>query len=100
MTWREYVYSVLAAEVSASTRYFGEVREWSSAVPSNPLLQALVKSRGQLPSAQSRAVAYLLNGTLNYSTDIDGLLREIRPAMSRNDRIVAVIYNPYLSWAY
>lgn len=101
VSWRTYVYSLLAAEISAATRYATSVREWPSAAPGNPLLRELVEARDRRPDeAAGGPTAYLLNGTLNYSTDIEGLLAEIRAAMTRGDRVVAVIYNPYLSWLY
>jgi hypothetical protein len=95
------VYSVLAAEISAATRYFSAIEEWRADAPSNPLLLELVRARGRSRNeVDFDRKAYLLNGTLNYSTDIDGLLREIRSTMSRDGRVFAVLYNPYLSWMY
>jgi hypothetical protein len=43
-----------------------------------------------------RAVAVLLNGNFNHSLDIQGLLDELKPALNRRSRVIAVIYNPYL----
>jgi hypothetical protein len=42
----------------------------------------------------------LLNGTFNYSHDIQGLLKRIKQKLSRNSRVVIVAYNPYLKWLY
>lgn len=47
-----------------------------------------------------RAVAVLLNGNFNHSLDIQGLLEELKPALNRRSRVVAVIYNPYLRGLY
>jgi len=49
---------------------------------------------------RERRTAVLLNGTLNHHHDIQGLLSELKPKLSRNDRVVVVAYNPYLSWLY
>lgn len=102
MSWRTYVYSVLASEVSATTRYFGDVEEWPSEAPSNPLLLQLVRERSRRASSQLKtgAKVYLLNGTLNYSTDIDGMFRARWSTMTRGCRVLAILYNPYFGWLY
>lgn len=101
MSWRNYVYSLLAAEISASTRYFSRIEERRAGEPGNPLLLDLVRGRGQnIGQACGRGVAFVLNGSLNYSTDVDGLLKRLRAEMSRDSRVLAVVYNPYLSSLY
>jgi hypothetical protein len=47
-----------------------------------------------------RAVAVLLNGNFNHSLDIQGLLDELKPALNRRSRVIAIIYNPYLRGLY
>jgi len=42
----------------------------------------------------------LLNGTFNHEYDIEGVLRDLWQNMARSSRIIAVMYNPYLRWAY
>jgi len=98
-SWRTYIYSVLAAEISSGARYFSKIEEWPSEAPSNPLLVDLVRAR-MLCRPGSGGVAYLLNGTLNYSTDIEHVLAQMRAVMSRECRAFAVLYNPYFSWLY
>src|SRR5262249_23158226 len=44
-----------------------------------------------------RRTAILLNGTFNHSFDIQELLLELKPRLSRTSRVVVVAYNPYLS---
>ena len=44
--------------------------------------------------------AILLNGTFNYHYDIQGLLLELKPKLSRGSRVIAVCYNPYLRLVY
>jgi hypothetical protein len=44
--------------------------------------------------------AVLLNGTFNHEYDIEGTLRALWKKMSRTSRVVTVMYNPYLRWAY
>lgn len=107
MSWRTYVYGLVAKEVAAIARHFGEVRDCSSPAPQNPLLFHLIEKASQTariaPSAEAaseRPRAIVLNGTLNYSDDIEALLRELGRDMSRHDRILAVGYNSYLEWLY
>jgi hypothetical protein len=44
--------------------------------------------------------AIILNGTFNYNHDIEGLLSDVKPRMARTSRLIAIVYNPYLSWLY
>ena len=46
------------------------------------------------------ALLVLLNGNLNHSSDVQGLLEGLRPSLSRRSRVAAVLYNPYLAWLY
>jgi Glycosyl transferase family 2 len=102
VNWRRYAYGLLAAEIAAATRYFDEVRDSSGGVPDNPVLFELIANvPSRAPHAASeRRVAHVLNGTFNYSHDIEELLRELGKSMSRHDRVVAVVYNSYLEWLY
>lgn len=47
----------------------------------------------------SRRIVFC-NGTFNTSTDIQRLLQDLLPRLSRGDRVVVVCYNPYLQWLY
>ncbi|MDP3981139.1 MAG: glycosyltransferase family 2 protein, partial [Chlamydiota bacterium] len=42
----------------------------------------------------------LINGNFNYHFDIQALLTEIKPKLSRSSRLVVVVYNFYLKWLY
>ncbi|HUI46966.1 MAG TPA: glycosyltransferase family 2 protein [Nitrospirota bacterium] len=53
-----------------------------------------------LSSEQTTRTAVLLNATINHHFDVEGLLRQIAPRLSRTSRILIVAYNPYLSWLY
>ncbi len=107
MTWRRYTYGLVAKEVGASARHFDYVRDCSPPAPPNPLLFELIAAEVEnRPSAAhtaegtARRTAFVLNGTLNYSNDIEALLREIGRSMSRHDRVFAVVYSSYLEWLY
>lgn len=42
----------------------------------------------------------VLDGTLNSSLDIQEILATLKPRLSRGDRLVAILYNPYYAWLY
>ncbi|HEY6872533.1 MAG TPA: glycosyltransferase family 2 protein [Geobacteraceae bacterium] len=42
----------------------------------------------------------LLNGTINHHLDVQGVLMQLKPSLSRTSRVILVAYNPYLSWLY
>jgi Glycosyl transferase family 2 len=104
--WKRYVYSVIAAEVSAMTRYYDRVVQPSrQRGDSGWLLERIdapEKSEGDFDARgeRDRRTAVLLNGTLNYELDIRGLLQRMKARLSRTSRIVAVMYNPYFALLY
>jgi hypothetical protein len=111
MSWKKYVYSIIGAEISSVTRYYDCVFHWVVGSIENPFLnQAVVCSKVNSISPQSPLpdlhnerdvrTAVVLNGVFNYNHDIEGLLAEIKPRLSRTSRLIAVLYNPYLSWLY
>jgi hypothetical protein len=51
-------------------------------------------------AASARNTLYVFNGTLNSTFDIQGLLRSMHERMRREDRVAAVIYNPYLWFVF
>lgn len=109
--WRNYIYEVLAAEVSSVVSYFDRVYYRPSPARTRDCLFAQLErrlsgSRVELavdPGAgiafgagEDARVALVLNGSLNYSTNIQSLLEEVKPRLDRASRVVAVLYNPYL----
>jgi len=62
--------------------------------------QAEVEAPIQQPAPGADVAVYVLNGTLNSHLDIQELLTKMRAALRRQDRVVAVLYNPYLRWLY
>lgn len=109
--WRVFINSLIAAEVSAVTRLFDRVVSLCRGPRDNsPLYEMLeaperkqVETTEELQAALSENSDYsavVLNGTFNHEYDIEGVLRGLWGNMSRTSRIVTVIYNPYLRWAY
>lgn len=109
--WSHYLYRVIAAEISAATRYFDRVFQLApKAHDSGFLLDTVVcKSKeriakiAELPDLsgeQEQRAAILLNGNFNYDFDIHALLEELKPRLARTSRVMVVAYNPYLRWLY
>jgi len=109
-SWRTFVNSLIAAEISVVTRYMDKVvnllRRDESTLLSDMITaptQEEVGSFDELSAAIERSPAYtaiVLNGTFNYDYDIEGMLRSLRERMQRSSRIVSVVYNPYLRGLY
>lgn len=109
--WHRYVNGLVASEISTITRYYDQLIHWKPR-PNDlgTLLQVVEcpkKSRvldlmsfPDVSNERTQRTAVLLNGTLNHHFDIQELLQEVKPKLSRSSRIIAVLYNPYLSWLY
>jgi len=109
--WRRYVYGFIAGEFSAFTRYYDRVIQWLPQPHDTGLLleriaapvKEVVRAPDALPDLKSehaRRTAVLLNGNLNYSFDILGLLGGLKGRLGRTSRVLLVLYNPYLGWLY
>lgn len=109
--WRRYAYTRLALEISSFTRYYDRLIQYARTVQDDGLLLDLIEcpakesidAGGTLPDLtgeRDRRSAVLLNGTLNYSTDIQGVLAAMKPRLSRTSRVIAVVYNSYFGWIY
>lgn len=109
--WKRYTYRLIAAEISAMTRYFDRVIHWR--IPEgdhNYLFQCLeapkkleVAGRETLPDLSSQPdvrSAIFLNGTFNHYLDVQELLARMKPRLARSSRVIVVMYNPYLFWLY
>ena len=111
--WRSYAYAIIAAEIQAITAYYdrvvycrerpadhGELERQLAAFARFPEFSAcdsISDLPGNPPGAAER-LAVILNGTFNYSYDVQRVLEEVRPKLSRGSRLVVVAYNPYLRW--
>jgi hypothetical protein len=108
--WKTYVYRVIAAEISAFTRYYDRVVQWRRVDGDTGFLldgidvpeRAAVDGDFDLDlrGEKTRRTAVLLSGTLNYEFDIQGLLQGLKAKLSRTSRVVAVMYNPYYAAIY
>jgi hypothetical protein len=112
MSWREYVYGHIAAEISRLTKYCEAVVQHEPLPHDNGLLLSLLECPSRTTSCAdasydagptadgSQRCVILLNGNLNYSHDIQALLASVKRGLGRTGRLVAVVYNPYLRWIY
>jgi hypothetical protein len=109
--WKRYVNSLLAEELSSLTRYYDRVIQWLPRKEDDGLLLSQVATGEKLTLGRDepfpdlseesgRRTAILLNGTLNYHSDIQGLLADLKPRLSRTSRVLVVLYNSYLRWIY
>jgi hypothetical protein len=109
--WREYVNAFLAAEISALTRYYDRVIQWLPREDDKGgLLVAVDAPRKEtirrdqpfpdLTHERDKRTAILINGTFNHDFDIQALLLQLKAKLARTSRLVVVLYNPYLRWAY
>lgn len=105
--WKRYVYATIAAEISSFSRYYDRVIQWKRHPGDTGFLLDCIEapSKENLPGdldidlreERQQRTAVLLNGTFNYSLDIQELLAQLRNRSCRTTRIVAVVYNPYYS---
>ena len=106
---RQIVYSRVAKELATSARYFERLWYWTPSEDDLLLeqlpgrdkrtIQSVADFEAHVESDDARDMV-VLNGVLNSSLDIQQILLGLKAKMARGDRLVAVLYNPYLRWAY
>jgi Glycosyl transferase family 2 len=105
--WNAYLNHLIACEISTMTRYFDQVIQWlpikhdagNLLSKIEAKVKSTVKEGDSFPDLTNEAdtrTAVLLNGNLNHSHDIQELLLELKPRLSRTSRLIVVAYNPYL----
>lgn len=109
--WRNYVNAFLAGELSTLTRYYDRLIQWLPREDDKGgLLDAVDapaketigrdESFPDLTGENDKRTAILVNGTFNHEYDIQGLLSQLKPKLSRTSRVIAILYNPYLRSLY
>lgn len=109
--WKRHLYRTIAAEVSALTRYCDRVIHWLPreddcghllSVIEAPERQCIRESASfsDLVAESDKRTVVFVNGTFNHHNDIQSLLAGLKPKLSRTSRLVVLLYNPYLGWAY
>ncbi len=110
-SWKRYINALLANEPSALTRYYDRVIQWLPRDDDKGLLLSQIACPDKLKvekgddfpdltREEEDRTAILINGTFNHHYDIQGLLTGLKPKLSRTSRLLLVLYNPYLRWAY
>ena len=109
--FNHYVRSLIAAEVNRFARYYREILQIAPLDYDDGELLSLVENSNKKFGGSAAEIddrsnetgserIILLNGNLNYNDDIHGLLEEIKPKLSRSDRIAAIVFNPYFRLLY
>lgn len=109
--WRAYINAFLASEISSLTRYYDRVIQWLPRDDDTGRLLAAIEAprkesigKGEafpdLTHELDKRTAILINGTFNHDFDIQALLLQLKAKLARTSRLVVVLYNPYLRWAY
>ena len=108
---RQYATSLVAAEVSAITRYFDKLIQWQPLPHDSGLLREWITSSikttansltditGSTNTTFER-VAILLNGNINHDFDIEKTLADLKTKLTRFSRVILVAYNPYFRYLY
>ncbi|QWV99045.1 glycosyltransferase family 2 protein [Geomonas nitrogeniifigens] len=110
-SWKRYINGLLAGEISATTRFYDRTIQWLPREEDSGLLlqelqcgeKSALRDEARFPDLSGeteKRTAVLLNGTVNHHYDIQGLLMQLHPSLSRTSRVIMVIYNPYLGWLY
>ena len=107
-----YIHRIIAAEVSSLTRYAGRLHYlpavsdrdsheiYDNVVCANKYLINIDDPLPDLTKDRDTTTVVLLDGVMNHSDDVESLLTAFKSRAARTTRIVAVCYNPYLSWLY
>jgi hypothetical protein len=104
---RDYLYKLLAHEMARVGRYATRVTQLhvlghdDGSLAQHIDRECGVKLADSAEREGGEANLYIMNGNLNYSTDCEAVMSDIRhPAMGRHDRLAIVVYNSYLRPLY
>ena len=104
-----HVHDLLAGEVVNVAAYYDEIY-FSAASPilcelRDRIVVKVALEEGALVAQDSttellKRRLLVVDGVLNLSHDVQGLLTEIFPTLNKTDRVIVTVYSPYLTWAY
>ncbi len=109
--WRNYLSRLIGLEISTFSRYYDQVIQW---IPldndASSIFEEIECSKkvtilkdNEFPDLRHQTYErslIFLKGTLNHHHDIQGLFHSLKSKLSRNTRIVSVLYNSYYRWLY
>jgi hypothetical protein len=111
---RGYLYHLLSREIDTIARFSDAIFYWSMGGADTDVLFDQIHhptkqfcAPGMLsfdsatrPNGHLLARLFILNGIFNSHLDIQGLLSGYKTRLNRRDRIIVILYNPYLKWLY
>ncbi len=109
--WKKYMYGLVGAEISTTTRFCNEYIQVSPQKHDTGLLfEAIdcpskekvneIENISPDSSEKKKRYAYMINGNFNYNCDIQGTLIKLHKKLSRHSRLFIVLYNPFMSLVY
>jgi hypothetical protein len=109
--WKQYTYSLIAAEISTTTRFCDKCFQVSPLPHDSGQLLELIDCKEKLAAENEEAVevhkeqrdkriALVFNGNFSYMTDIEGELKQLKKRLSRHSRLFVVVYNPFMKPLY
>ena len=107
---RRYIYSIISSDISCLTKYADRIIQWLPTLNDDLTLFNMIdnEAKSVLPDDDFTDISHeteektvvLINGSMNHDFDIQGLLLNLYPRISRTCRVIIVAYNPYVSWLY
>ncbi|NKB75729.1 MAG: glycosyltransferase [Gammaproteobacteria bacterium] len=107
--FNKFITTTIAAEINRFSKYYDLVMQIAPLEDDKQRLleeiqckeKTTVDGIDSIHSGEAKARrVLLLNGNLNYENDIEPQLNALFEKMSRSDRVVCVLFNPYFRWLY
>ncbi len=110
-SWRLYINRLIAREISVFSRYYDQLIQVNQRdedtghlydyidIPNKKQVKNSIELSDLSGELDKRSLL-LLNGNLNYDYDIQKTLDSFHEKLSQTSRLVAVLYNPYLSFIF
>lgn len=110
-SWKKYIYSLVGAEMSTTTRFCDEcVQIEPKPYDTGLLFEAIecpkkcrlnsIKKIEYHREDKKRFRAFFFNGNFNYLSDLQQQLEELYHKLSRRSRLFVIAYNPFWSFLY
>ena len=107
--FNKFIVKTIAAEINRFSKYYDQVMQICPIEDDQQYLLEKIQCQDkttindisdiEMEATNTRRV-FLLNGNMNYDTDIETQLKNLFSHMSRSDRLVTVLFNPYFRWFY
>lgn len=110
---RRNVYQLICDKISTIVRFSDEVRYYGPKEGGDDILGPMIAKTtrsfsaadlsnnfAELQPSPAAMCMHVFNGIFNSNLDIQNLLMTLKKRLCRRDRVVVVLYNPYLRWLY